>query len=203
MSPPAHEGIQKVGAPSSQWPCGQRPSNIFALTHPSNLREIRARIVRASSTTGSHVHEGGRRVPRRPNVLALEHAAIAQQRLEDAGEAPGEGDHGHLFPTACGDAQRPGPQLVRLRRAAAEDRDGGLNQEPAGARVAGLGDGAAALRLARAVLAGHETEIGFELMRVAEALGIVDRREEGGGGDGADARDGAVPAAPAGGGVRG
>jgi hypothetical protein len=30
-----------------------------------------------------------------------------------------------------------------------------LNQEPAGARVAGLGDGAAALGLARAVLAGH------------------------------------------------
>jgi hypothetical protein len=78
-----------------------------------------------------------------------------------------------------------------LRRAAAEDRDGGLNQEPAGARVAGLGDRAAPLRLARAVLAGHEAEVGFELMRVVEALGIIDGGEEGGGGDGADAGDGA------------
>jgi hypothetical protein len=82
---------------------------------------------------------------RRPNALGLEHAAIAQQRIEDAGEATGEGDHGHLFPTTRGDARGPGPQLLRLRRAAAEDRDGGLNLEPAGARVAGLGDRAAPL----------------------------------------------------------
>ena len=34
----------------------------------------------------------------------------------------------------------------------------------------GLGDGAAALRVAGAVLAGHEAEVGLELMRVGEAL---------------------------------
>jgi hypothetical protein len=34
---------------------------------------------------------------RRPNALGLEDAAIAQQRIEDAGEATGEGDHGHRF----------------------------------------------------------------------------------------------------------
>jgi hypothetical protein len=72
----------------------------FALTHPSNLREIKARIVRASST-GSHVHEGSSRGTRMPDALGLEHAAIAQQRIEDAGEATGEGDDGHLF-TAAG-----------------------------------------------------------------------------------------------------
>jgi hypothetical protein len=49
--------------------------------------------------------------------------------------------------------------------------------------MAGFGDGTAALDLAGAVLAGHEAEVGFELMRVAEALGIVDRGDEGGGGD--------------------
>jgi len=94
-----------------------------------------------------------------PNALRLEHAAIAQQRIEDAGEATGEGDDGHLFAAARGDAQGPGPQLLGLRRVPAKDRDRGLNQEPAGARVAGLGDGAAALGLARAVLAGHEAEM--------------------------------------------
>ena len=62
-------------------------------------------------------------------MLGLEHAAIPQQRIEDAGEATGEGDHGHLFPPARGDAQSAGPQRLRLRRTAAEDRDGGLNQE--------------------------------------------------------------------------
>jgi hypothetical protein len=51
-------------------------------------------MVRASST-GSHVHEGSRRGTRWPNVLRLEHAAIAKQRVEDAGEASGEGDDGH------------------------------------------------------------------------------------------------------------
>ena len=87
----------------------------------------------------------------------------------------------------------PGPQFLRLRRAAAEDRDGSLNQEPASARVAGLGDRAPPLCLARAVLAGHEAEVGFELTRVVEALGIVDGGEEGGSGDGADAGDGESP----------
>src|SRR6187397_170258 len=58
------------------------------------------------------------------------------------------------------DAHGPGPQVLRLRRTAAKDRDGGLNQEPARARVAGLGDRAPALRLARAALAGHEADAG-------------------------------------------
>ena len=52
---------------------------------------------------------------------------IAQERIEDAGEATGERDHGHLSPPARGNAQGPGSQFLRLRRAAAEDRDGGLN----------------------------------------------------------------------------
>ena len=66
-----------------------------------------------------------------PNALGLEDAAIPQQRIEDAGEATGEGDNGHLFPTARGDAHGPGPEVLRLRRAAAEDRDGRL-KEPMG-----------------------------------------------------------------------
>lgn len=79
----------------------------------------------------------------------------------------------------------------RRARATTGDRDRGLNQQPAGAGMAGFGDGTAALGLAGAVLAGHKAEVGFELMRVAEALGIVDRGDEGGGGDRAPAGDGA------------
>jgi hypothetical protein len=123
-----------------------------------------------------------------PNALRHEHAAITQQGIEDAGEATGESDDGHLFPAARSNAQgRGGAQVLCLGRATAEDRDGGLNQESAGARVAGLGDRAATLGLARAVLAGHEAETGLELMGVAEALGVIDRSEEGG--DGANAGD--------------
>ena|SRR5215831_7919488 len=70
---------------------------------------------------------------------------------------------------------------------AAEDRERGLNEQPAHARGPGLGDRVAALRGARAVLPGHEAEVGFELMGVGEARDVVDGGEEGGGGDGADA----------------
>ena len=192
MSPSAQRWFRRVGAPSTQ-----RPGN-------SGQVDIRAHPpIEPARDQGPHHQDsvewftcsraGGRRsgTTRRPDALGLEHAAIAQQRIEDAGEATGEGDHGRLFPAARRDAQGPGPQLLRLGRTAAEDRDGGLNQEPAGARVAGLGDGAAALRLARAALAGHEAEVGFELMGVVEAPDVVDGGEEGGGGDGADAGDGA------------
>ena len=51
-------------------------------------------------------------------MLGREHAAIAQQRIENAGEATGEGDNGHLLAAARGDAQGPGPQRLGLRRVA-------------------------------------------------------------------------------------
>src|SRR6266850_2524262 len=73
-----------------------------ALTHPSNLRETGAHIIRTSATR-SHSHGGCRRKTRMPNALGLEHAAIPQQRIEDPGKAAGEGDDGHLFPAARGD----------------------------------------------------------------------------------------------------
>jgi len=37
-------------------------------------------------------------------MLGLEDAAITEQRIEDAGEAPGERDDGDLFAAARGDA---------------------------------------------------------------------------------------------------
>jgi hypothetical protein len=48
--------------------------------------------------------------------MGVKHAAIAQQRVKDAGEATSEGDDGDLSPAAGGDAQGPGPQFVRLGR---------------------------------------------------------------------------------------
>ena len=54
----------------------------------------------------------------------------------------------------------------------------------------GLGDGAAALRVAGVALTPDQAEVGLDLMGVAEALSIVDRSDEGGG-DGPDARHGA------------
>ncbi len=86
----------------------------------------------------------------------------SEEGVQNASQAAGEGYDGDLFPTARRDASGPGLQLLRLRGATAEDRDGGLNQEPAGARMGGLGDGASALGLARAVLARHEAEVGCE-----------------------------------------
>jgi hypothetical protein len=50
-------------------------------------------------------------------VPGLEDAAIAEQGIEDAGEATGERDDGDVFPAARGDTQGPDLQLVRRRRA--------------------------------------------------------------------------------------
>ena len=50
-------------------------------------------------------------VPRPPpERLRLEHAAIAQERIENAGQAAGERDAGDVGAAAGGDAQGPGPQ---------------------------------------------------------------------------------------------
>ena len=72
-----------------------------------------------------------------------------------------------------------------------EDGDSGLNEQSAGAARPGLGDGAAALRVAGAELARDQAEVGLDLMGVAEALGIVEGSDEGGGGDGPDGGHGA------------
>src|SRR5262247_150444 len=85
-SPPAQEGIRRVGAPSTQRPCNGGQGNIRAHPPVEPAREA----VPASSTR-SATHRGScSGTTKMPNALGLEHAAIAQQRIEDAGEAPGE-----------------------------------------------------------------------------------------------------------------
>jgi hypothetical protein len=48
---------------------------------------------------------------------------------------------------------------------------------------------AAVLRLPRAELAWHQAEVGFDLVRVAEALGVIEGGDECGGGHRPDAGD--------------
>ena len=111
--------------------------------------------------------------------------------MEDPGQAAREGDDRDARAAAGRDAEGPGPEGLGLGRPAPENRDGGLDEEPTRAAGAGLGDGPAALRVARTGLARYEAEVGLELMRVGEALDVVDGGDEGGGGHGPDARDGA------------
>ena len=93
------------------------------------------------------------------------------------------------------------PRRAAMRTAHVPEGRGARDAARAGSRprpepaasaraMAGLGDPPAALGLARAPLAGHEAEVGLDLMRVREALGVVDRGDEGGGGDRPDAGDG-------------
>jgi hypothetical protein len=121
----------------------------------------------------------------------LVHGPSRKEGVEDAGQAAGERDDGDLLAAAGRDAKRPASQGVGRGRAAPRDGDGGLNQEPPHAGVAGLGDVATALGLARAALAGHEAKVRLDLVGVPEALDIIDGGDEGGGGDRADAGDGA------------
>ena len=118
VSPSAQRWIRRVGAPSTQRPCNGGQVDIRAHPPIEPARDQSSHH-QDSVASGSHAHGGGgssRGTARRPSALGLEHTAIAQERIEDAGEATGEGDHGHLFPAACGDARGPGPQLLRLRR---------------------------------------------------------------------------------------
>ena len=75
----------------------------------------------------------------------------------------------------------------------AQDRHRGLHQQPAHAPMAGLGDPPSALALARAPLAGHQAQVGLDLMGAREAPGVVERGHERGGRDRPDAGDGPQP----------
>jgi hypothetical protein len=114
------------------------------------------------------------------------HAVIAQERIEDAGEAAGEGDDGDGLAAAGRDAQGPGAERGGLGGVATENGDGGLDEEPARAAGAGFGDRAATLGVPGAELAGDKAEVGLDLMSVAEAMDIIQGGDEGRGGDGAD-----------------
>lgn len=87
------------------------------------------------------------------------------------------------------DVEGPCVEGLRLRRPAPQDGDGDLNQKPAHAGRPRLGDVAAALCLPRTELARYQAEVGFDLVRVAEALGVIEGGDEGGG-HGPDAGDG-------------
>ena len=153
------------------------------------LRSLPDAADRSSRPRGAAVHDGRRwRVGAPDGAAGLEDAAVAQEGIEDAGEAPGEGDDGDVLAAAGGEAQGPGPERLGVGRATAEDGDGGLDEEPARAAGADIGDGAAALRVTGAGLARDQAEVSLDLMRVAEALGIIQGGDEGGGGDRADGR---------------
>ena len=126
----------------------------------------------------------------------LVHGPIPEERIEDAGQATGERDDGDLFAAAGGDVERPAAERVGRGGSAPEDGDGGLHQEPPDAGMARLGDVATTLGLARAVLARHEAKVRLDLVGVTEAPDIVEGRDEGGGGDRADAGNGAQPLDP-------
>src|SRR4029450_1893416 len=57
---------------------------------------------------------GAGRPGQRGGVAWREDRAIAEQRIEDAGQAAGEGDHRDMLSTAGGDAEGPGPERLGL-----------------------------------------------------------------------------------------
>src|SRR5215831_20686610 len=104
-----------------------------------------------------------RRVAASARGAWLKHAAVTQERIEDAGQAAGEGDDGDVLAAAGRDVQGPGVERLGLGGATAEDGDSSLDEQPAGAAGPGLGDGAAAPRVAGAELARDQAEVGLDL----------------------------------------
>ncbi len=49
--------------------------------------------------------------------VPFEHAAISQRRIEEAGEAAGEGDDSHLFAAACAKEVWPSGSSFRISMA--------------------------------------------------------------------------------------
>ena len=189
MSPSARRWIRRVGAPSTQRPC--HGGHVNTRAHPP-IEPARDQGPQHQGRVDSFTGPPGRRPPQRDDADAERAGAQTRGHPATAHRGCRRGDgRGRPRPPVSPGARRCAGPRSATPPPAAEDRDGGLNQEPAGARVAGRGDRAPALRLARAALAGHQAEVGLERMRVAEAVGIVDGGEEGGGGDGADAGDGA------------
>jgi len=78
-----------------------------------------------------------------------------------------------------GDAAGPLPQRCRAGIVEAEHRDRGLEEEPAHPARARLGDPPPELRLSRAQRARDQPQIGLDLVRPAEAGGVVQRGHEG------------------------
>ena len=133
---PAHEGIRGVGAPSSQRPCDSGQQHV-ALTHPSNLREIRAHIIVRASSTGSCVHEGSRRRgtrrPTRAGPRTRCHRAAAHR-----GCRRGDGRGRRRRPVCRGARRYTGPRSAGPPPAAGTD--GGSRPRPESA-ASGCGSG--------------------------------------------------------------
>ena len=59
------------------------------------------------------------------------HRAVPEERIENAGQAAGERDDGDVLASAGGDAQGPRPEGLGRGGPAAQDRDRGLDEQPA------------------------------------------------------------------------
>jgi hypothetical protein len=124
-----------VGAPSMRrpWNGGQGDIRAHPPVEPARGQCTHRVSVDRSDCRAAGERGGGHRLG---GPAWLEDRAIAEERIEDPGQAASERDDGDLLAAAGSDAERPGAERLGLGRPAAEDGDGGLNQEPA--RAAGL-----------------------------------------------------------------
>ena len=105
-----------MGAPSTQRPCNRGQAGL-ALNHPSNLRETQG-LNRVSYDRSTRGRGGGHRLR---GSAWCEHRAIAEQCIENPGQAAGERDDGDVLPSAGRDAERPGPERLGLGGPAPEN----------------------------------------------------------------------------------
>src|SRR6266545_8036941 len=98
---------------------------------------------------------------------------VAPHRVEDAGEPPRQGHHGHTHTSAGRDPLRPLPQGLGVRAARAPDAPCRLHQQPAHPGIAGLGERTSVLSFARAPLAWYQSQVALHLMRPLESLDLI------------------------------
>lgn len=112
-----------MGAPSTQRPCNSGQGDIRAHPPVEPARDQGHHGVSGDRSDGRGAGQRGVG-PRRWRRAGREDRAVAQERIEDAGQAPGQRDDGNVFPAARDDAQGPGAECLGLGRPAAQDGDG-------------------------------------------------------------------------------
>ena len=109
-----------------------------------------------------------------PHTRFVVHAAIAPQGIQHPGPPPGERHDRDPLATAGRYALCPVPQLAPHYPLAAQYAPGCSHQQHPHPPTALLGDLATLLLLPRAPLPGYQSQIALDLMRIVEALDLIE-----------------------------
>jgi len=160
------------GAPSTLRPATAAKATFALPPHRSELREP-SDVIIGMWADRSSLRQGrrrGRRPGGAPVLSRLVAGPVAEHGVQDFGQAPDQGHHRDLLSTAGGNCHRPVAQVRRPGVPQPQHGHRGLHQQSPHSAGAGLGDATAVLALPRAQFAWNQTQIGLDLVRLANKI---------------------------------